>query len=180
MSNTLIKSSSPYVLQHAKQEIDWHPWSKETFELAKDRNLPILLSIGYASCHWCQKMSRECFEDSFVASLMNRHFICIIVDREERPDLDQIYLESVRMFNQTAVGLSISFACRMVIHFGEEPFSPKKTMVVIAPWPQVPMRISEHFRRKSELEEMPKMSWPVFNMRITQISQTLVHGIQLT
>ena len=95
---------------------------KETFELAKDRNLPILLSIGYASCHWCQKMSRECFEDSFVASLMNRHFICIIVDREERPDLDQIYLESVRMFNQTA-GWPLNIFCLPNGHpFWEEPF----------------------------------------------------------
>ena len=158
MSNTFIKSSSPYVLQHAKQEIDWHPWSKETFELAKDRNLPILLSIGYASCHWCQKMSRECFEDSFVASLMNRHFICIIVDREERPDLDQIYLESVRMFNQTA-GWPLNIFCLPNGHpFWGGTFFPKEDDGSgIAPWPQVLMRISEHFRKaKSELEENAK------------------------
>ena len=104
---------------------------KETFELAKDRNLPILLSIGYASCHWCQKMSRECFRNSFVASLMNRHFICIIVDREERPDLDQIYLESVRMFNQTA-GWPLNIFCLPNGHpfWGGTFFPKKKTMVV--------------------------------------------------
>jgi hypothetical protein len=89
--NRLAASSSPYLLQHAGNPVDWHPWGPEALEKAKREDKPILLSIGYAACHWCHVMEHESFEDEEIAGLMNEHFVSVKVDREERPDLDQIY-----------------------------------------------------------------------------------------
>jgi uncharacterized protein YyaL (SSP411 family) len=91
MPNHLAGEASPYLKQHAENPVDWYPWGEEAFAAALRLNLPILLSIGYSTCHWCHVMARESFEDEETAALMNRHFISIKVDREERPDLDQIY-----------------------------------------------------------------------------------------
>ncbi|MFN3593575.1 MAG: thioredoxin domain-containing protein [Thiobacillaceae bacterium] len=91
MPNRLAQETSPYLRQHADNPVDWYPWGEEALARAQAEDKPILLSIGYASCHWCHVMAHECFEDPEVAAVMNRHFINIKVDREERPDLDQIY-----------------------------------------------------------------------------------------
>ncbi len=98
-TNALINETSPYLLQHAHNPVDWHPWNKETLELAKKENKLILISVGYAACHWCHVMERESFEDTAVANIMNQHFINIKVDREERPDVDQIYMNAVQLMN---------------------------------------------------------------------------------
>ncbi len=98
-TNALINETSPYLLQHAHNPVDWYPWSKETLELAKKENKLILISVGYAACHWCHVMERESFEDTAVANIMNQHFINIKVDREERPDVDQIYMKAVQLMN---------------------------------------------------------------------------------
>jgi len=90
--NRLIFENSPYLLQHARNPVDWRPWNEEAFAAAKQQNKPIFLSIGYATCHWCHVMEHESFEDEEVAALMNDAFICIKVDREERPDIDQVYM----------------------------------------------------------------------------------------
>ncbi len=91
-TNKLIDSSSPYLLQHAHNPVDWYPWGPEAFERAKQEDKPIFLSIGYSTCHWCHVMAHESFEDEEVAKLLNDNFICIKVDREERPDIDQLYM----------------------------------------------------------------------------------------
>ncbi len=96
-SNLLIFEKSPYLLQHAYNPIKWHPWNQEAFEKAKDENKPVFLSIGYSSCHWCHVMEKESFDDPEVAELLNKHFISIKVDREERPDIDQIYTTFAQM-----------------------------------------------------------------------------------
>ncbi|WP_372793697.1 thioredoxin domain-containing protein [Lutibacter sp.] len=96
-TNSLIKETSPYLLQHAHNPVDWHAWNKETLELAKKENKLLLISIGYSSCHWCHVMEHECFEDEEVAAVMNQHFINIKVDREERPDVDQVYMNAVQL-----------------------------------------------------------------------------------
>ena len=96
MPNKLAEESSPYLLQHAENPVDWHPWGPEALELAQALDRPILLSIGYSSCHWCHVMERESFEDEETAAYMNEHFVCIKVDREERPDVDAIYMEAVQ------------------------------------------------------------------------------------
>src|SRR5688572_29227428 len=95
-SNKLSEETSPYLLQHAHNPVDWFPWSEEALQKAKQENKPILISIGYAACHWCHVMERESFEDESTAELMNEHFINIKIDREERPDLDHIYMDAVQ------------------------------------------------------------------------------------
>ncbi|MBK0384225.1 thioredoxin domain-containing protein [Pedobacter sp. SD-b] len=97
MSNQLKNSSSPYLLQHANNPVNWFPWGKEALEKAKKENKLILVSIGYSACHWCHVMEHESFENEEVAELMNRFFVCIKVDREERPDIDQIYMTAVQL-----------------------------------------------------------------------------------
>lgn len=96
-SNALIHESSPYLLQHAHNPVDWMPWGDEALEKAKKENKLLIISIGYSACHWCHVMERESFEDSAAAALMNEHFISIKIDREERPDVDQIYLTAVQL-----------------------------------------------------------------------------------
>lgn len=95
-TNRLINETSPYLLQHAHNPVDWHPWSEEAFEKAKQEDKPVLVSIGYAACHWCHVMERESFEDPETAAFMNGHFVNIKVDREERPDVDHIYMDAVQ------------------------------------------------------------------------------------
>ncbi len=103
-TNDLINETSPYLLQHAHNPVDWKPWNKETLALAKKENKPILVSIGYSSCHWCHVMEHESFEDTLVARFMNEHFINIKVDREERPDVDNVYMSAVELMTGRAGG----------------------------------------------------------------------------
>ncbi len=98
--NRLLHETSPYLLQHAYNPVDWHPWGSEALDRAKAENKPILLSIGYSACHWCHVMERESFENTSIAALMNQHYICVKVDREERPDLDEIYMQATLAMNQ--------------------------------------------------------------------------------
>ncbi len=95
-SNRLGAETSPYLLQHARNPVDWYPWGEEALSRARGEDKPILLSVGYSACHWCHVMERECFEDEGIARLMNEHFICIKVDREERPDIDHVYMQAVQ------------------------------------------------------------------------------------
>ncbi|MEM6631458.1 MAG: thioredoxin domain-containing protein [Bacteroidota bacterium] len=97
MPNRLIHSTSPYLLQHAHNPVDWYPWGEEALEQAKREDKLLLISIGYAACHWCHVMEHESFTDQEVADLMNQHFVCIKIDREERPDLDKTYIEAVQL-----------------------------------------------------------------------------------
>ncbi|MBI2881987.1 MAG: thioredoxin domain-containing protein [Candidatus Tectomicrobia bacterium] len=96
-TNRLIGETSPYLLQHAHNPVDWYPWGEEAIERARREDKPILLSVGYSACHWCHVMERESFEDEEIAALMNEHFVNVKVDREERPDLDDIYMHAVQM-----------------------------------------------------------------------------------
>lgn len=95
--NRLINETSPYLLQHARNPVDWFPWGEEAIEKAQELDRPVFLSIGYSACHWCHVMEHESFEDPGIAAYMNAHFVCVKVDREERPDLDQIYMTSVQL-----------------------------------------------------------------------------------
>jgi uncharacterized protein len=96
MTNRLAEETSPYLLQHKDNPVDWYPWGEDALALARERDRPILLSVGYSSCHWCHVMERESFEDPETADYMNRHFVNIKVDREERPDVDALYMEAVQ------------------------------------------------------------------------------------
>ena len=96
-TNHLIHETSPYLLQHAHNPVEWYPWSEEAWEKAKKEDKLVLVSIGYSSCHWCHVMEHESFEDSATAKMMNENYVCIKVDREERPDIDQIYMSAVQL-----------------------------------------------------------------------------------
>jgi len=96
-TNRLANESSPYLLQHAHNPVDWYPWSDEAWEKARAENKLVIISIGYSACHWCHVMERESFEDTIVARMMNKHFVSIKVDREERPDIDQVYMSAVQL-----------------------------------------------------------------------------------
>ncbi len=99
-TNLLITEKSPYLLQHAHNPVNWHPWGDEPFKIAKEKNLPVLVSIGYATCHWCHVMENESFEDPVLAAVLNESFVSIKVDREERPDVDSIYMQAVQALGQ--------------------------------------------------------------------------------
>src|SRR6266851_4498290 len=96
-TNRLSREISPYLLQHAHNPVDWYPWGDEAFAKAKKENKLVFLSIGYSSCHWCHVMERESFTNEEVAKILNDHFVCIKVDREERPDIDQIYMTALNV-----------------------------------------------------------------------------------
>ncbi len=99
-TNRLIHETSPYLLQHAHNPVDWYPWGEEALRKAQQEDKPILLSIGYSACHWCHVMERESFENEQIAAIMNQYFISIKVDREERPDLDNVYMQAVQAMTQ--------------------------------------------------------------------------------
>src|SRR5262245_13176715 len=99
MSNHLANALSPYLLQHQHNPVNWYPWGDEALAIAATKDLPILLSIGYAACHWCHVMAHECFEDQQIAEYLNKYFVAIKVDREERPDLDKIYMDALMLLH---------------------------------------------------------------------------------
>ena len=119
MPNKLIDQSSPYLLQHANNPVDWRPWNTEALELARIENKPILLSIGYSACHWCHVMEKESFENEEIAAIMNTFFVCIKVDREERPDLDKIYQLAHQMLTRRPGGWPLTVA---LTPHGRAPF----------------------------------------------------------
>src|SRR6478735_2252243 len=96
MANRLANATSPYLLQHAENPVDWWEWGPAAFEEARRRDVPVLLSVGYSACHWCHVMAHESFEDEATAAYMNEHFVNVKVDREERPDVDAVYMEAVQ------------------------------------------------------------------------------------
>src|SRR5262245_6448965 len=100
-ANRVDRESSPYLRQHAHNPVDWYPWGPEAFEKARKENKLVFLSIGYSSCHWCHVMERESFSNAEVAKILNDGFVCIKVDREERPDIDEIYMTALQVFRQS-------------------------------------------------------------------------------
>ena len=96
--NRLIREKSPYLLQHAYNPVDWYPWGDEAFEKARSEDKPVFLSIGYSTCHWCHVMETESFEDEEVAAALNKDFVAIKVDKEERPDLDMVYMAACQLY----------------------------------------------------------------------------------
>src|SRR5437870_2508711 len=95
-TNRLGTATSPYLRQHAHNPVDWYPWGDEAFEQVRARDVPVFLSVGYAACHWCHVMERESFEDEATAQVLNEHFVSIKVDREERPDIDAVYMDALQ------------------------------------------------------------------------------------
>jgi uncharacterized protein YyaL (SSP411 family) len=125
MPNKLIDETSPYLLQHAHNPVEWYPWGEEALHKAQTEDKPILLSIGYSACHWCHVMAHESFEDETTARLMNKLFVNIKVDREERPDLDAIYMQAVQaMTGQGGWPMTVFLTPELVPFYGGTYFPP--------------------------------------------------------
>jgi uncharacterized protein YyaL (SSP411 family) len=154
MPNHLIHETSPYLLQHAGNPVDWYPWGEEAFEKARRENKPVLLSIGYSACHWCHVMAHESFEDEEIAQLMNEKFVNIKVDREERPDLDQIYMNAVQMMTHHGGWPMTVFLTPDAVPFYGGTYFPPQDRYNIAGFPRVLMGVAEAYRdRQDDIRE---------------------------
>jgi uncharacterized protein YyaL (SSP411 family) len=149
--NNLSDDQSPYLQQHKQNPVNWQIWSKETLEIAKEKKIPILLSIGYASCHWCHVMAHESFEDKETANLMNKYFLNIKVDREERPDIDYIFQSSFQLFNQSGGGWPLTmFLDENAIPFMSGTYFPKTPSHGLPSFKEVILRVGETYKLQSE------------------------------
>lgn len=160
MPNRLAHASSPYLLQHAHNPVDWYPWGEEALVKARREDKPIIVSIGYSACHWCHVMERECFENEAIAELMNRYYVCIKVDREERPDIDQIYMDALH-----AMGLNGGWPLNVFLtpeakpFYGGTYFPPKK-------WAHLLRQVANAFANAREkIEESAEQFNQVLNRR---------------
>ena len=149
-TNALINETSPYLLQHAHNPVDWYPWGKEALGKARAENKPILLSIGYSACHWCHVMEHESFEDEQIAKLMNDNFINIKVDREERPDLDQIYMSAVQMMTGHGGWPMTMFLTPEGVPFYGGTYFPPEDRYNVPGFPRVLLSVAEAYRTQSD------------------------------
>ena len=152
--NSLINETSLYLLQHAHNPVNWYPWGSEALGIALSQDKPILVSIGYAACHWCHVMERESFEDEATASLMNEHFVCIKIDREERPDLDHLFMDALQAISgQGGWPLNVFLTSAGKPFYGGTYFPPKRFQNRVS-WTELLGQIQNAYQtRRSEIEE---------------------------
>src|SRR3970040_1974214 len=150
MPNRLVYESSPYLQQHAHTPVDWYPWGEEALRRAREEDKPILLSIGYSACHWCHVMERESFEDEAIAALMNQNFITLQVAREERPDLDAVYMEAVQMLTGSGGWpMTVFLTPEGKPFYGGTYFPPEERYGVLG-FPKVLKAVDQAYRGKRE------------------------------
>jgi len=153
-TNHLINETSPYLLQHAHNPVDWYPWGEEAFAISREQNKPVLLSIGYSACHWCHVMAHESFEDEEIARLMNDNFVNIKVDREERPDLDQIYMNAVQMMTHHGGWPMTVFLTPDAIPFYGGTYFPPQDRYNMPGFPRVLISVAEAYKdRRSDIAQ---------------------------
>jgi uncharacterized protein YyaL (SSP411 family) len=161
MSNRLAAETSPYLLQHADNPVDWYPWGEEALARARSEEKPILVSIGYAACHWCHVMERESFEDPEVAALMNERFVCIKVDREERPDVDAIYMDAVQAMTGRGGWPLNAFLTPDGVPFYAGTYWPPEPRQGMAAWSQIVVGVAEAWvEQRAEIEETGRRILP--------------------
>ena len=156
MPNRLSTQTSPYLLQHAANPVDWHPWDEHALQLARESDKPILLSIGYSACHWCHVMERESFEDERIAALMNERYVCIKVDREERPDLDKIYQTAHQMLSQRPGGWPLTVVLTPGGHapFFAGTYFPPRAKMGMPGFDEVIEKVAAHYQQhRAELAD---------------------------
>src|SRR6186713_3056588 len=167
MPNRLLNATSPYLLQHAHNPVDWYEWGKDALDKAAKEDKPILVSIGYSSCHWCHVMEREVFENEDLAEKMNEYLVCIKVDREERPDIDQIYMDAVQaMGTNGGWPLNVFLTPEQKPFFGGTYFSPQV-------WVQVLTNINQAYKSKKQdiLSSAENLTNHLANQGINQFRQ---------
>ena len=149
--NNLSEDPSPYLKQHKNNPVNWQVWSRETLNFAKKNSKPILLSIGYSSCHWCHVMAHESFEDKETAEIMNKLFVNIKVDREERPDLDFIYQSSFQLFNQAGGGWPLTmFLDENGVPFMGGTYFPKQAKHGLPSFKEILKKVSDTYKDQRE------------------------------
>ncbi|HKU42967.1 MAG TPA: thioredoxin domain-containing protein, partial [Polyangiales bacterium] len=150
MANRLIHETSPYLLSHAQNPVDWFPWGEEAIGAARAQDKPIFLSVGYSACHWCHVMERECFENPSIAALMNQLFINIKVDREERPDIDDIYMKAVTaLTGQGGWPMSVFLTPQLEPFFGTTYLPPVRAHGRPS-FPDVLIGLAEAYRKQRD------------------------------
>lgn len=149
-TNHLINETSPYLLQHAHNPVDWYPWGDEAFAKAKAENKPVLLSVGYSACHWCHVMAHESFEDEEIAKLMNEYFVNIKVDREERPDVDQIYMNAVQMMTHHGGWPMTVFLTPEGVPFYGGTYFPPQDRFNMPGFPRVLISVAEAYNERPD------------------------------
>ncbi|TMM02907.1 MAG: thioredoxin domain-containing protein, partial [Actinobacteria bacterium] len=150
MSNALAQETSPYLRQHAHNPVDWLPWGEEALRRARELDRPLLVSIGYSACHWCHVMERESFEDAATARAMNESFVCVKVDREERPDVDALYMEAVQaMTGQGGWPLNVFCTPEQVPFYGGTYFPPDQRFGLPS-WRQVLAAVADAWERERD------------------------------
>lgn len=187
MTNRLIEETSPYLLQHAQNPVEWYPWGEEALNLAKAQNKPILLSIGYSACHWCHVMAHESFEDDATAAIMNTHFINIKVDREERPDIDQIYQTAHSMLSNKSGGWPLT----VFLTPNQEPYFtgtyfPKTARYQLPGFADLIPRVAAYYYERQDdvatqsrqLAQALASTIPVANSAVTADEGTVKHAFK--
>ena len=154
--NRLIHESSPYLLKHAHNPVDWYPWGEEALSRAKGEDKPILLSIGYSACHWCHVMEKESFENEAIAGLMNDRFINIKVDREERPDLDELYMNAIQAMTGSGGWPMTVFLTPDLVPFHGGTYFPPEDRGGVPGFPKVLLTVSDYYR--THRQEVGKMA----------------------
>ena len=149
-TNRLIRETSPYLLQHAHNPVAWFPWGTEAFEKAVAEDKPVFLSVGYAACHWCHVMAHECFEDPEIAQIMNAHFVNVKVDREERPDVDEIYMNAVQVMTGSGGWPMSVFLTPQGVPFYGGTYFPPRTRHDIPGFPHVLESVAKHYREQGD------------------------------
>ena len=179
--NNLSEDQSPYLQQHKKNPVNWQVWSKEALNFAKEKKIPILLSIGYASCHWCHVMAHESFEDKETAELMNKFFLNIKVDREERPDIDYIFQSSFQLFNQSGGGWPLTmFLDENAIPFMAGTYFPKISTQGLPSFKEVILRVGETYNQQREeiIKQSPIISKSLELRKSSVLNQDLENILQ--
>ena len=150
MANALAGETSPYLLQHQHNPVDWQPWGEQALARARELDRPLLVSIGYSACHWCHVMERECFEDEEIAARMNEHFVCVKVDREERPDVDAIYMEAVQLMTGSGGWPLNVFITPEQVPFYAGTYFPPEPRQGMPSWPTVLAAVAQAWDTKRE------------------------------
>ncbi len=150
MANRLAQETSPYLLQHKDNPVEWRPWGEDALAAARERDVPLLVSIGYSACHWCHVMERESFEDPDVAALMNERFVCVKVDREERPDVDAIYMDAVQAMTGHGGWPLNAFVTPEQVPFYAGTYFPPQPRQGMPSWSQVIEAVSDAWRERRD------------------------------
>src|SRR5438067_2264424 len=175
-TNRLADETSPYLLQHAHNPVEWYPWGEDALEKARREDKPILLSIGYSACHWCHVMEAESFEDEETARLMNENFVNIKVDREERPDLDQIYMNAVQMMTRHGGWPLTVFLTPDLVPFYGGTYFPPEDRYQMQGFPRILIAVSEAYRTRPE--EVKQSAWEILSeLRRMSVAQESTESV---